>query len=704
MGKSKERAEVDLEGQNRPLQMGRVRFGIIYGGKGWMSFCPMMRLEWQPLPTQTIKTIMELKGEECVRKVADAGFNLVWALFSWGGGPTEERGAREEAKNFVKLCHQYGVKVLPYLQLGNVHWQTFFREFPEAPGWISKDPQGKPVNYNNTNYWFRYHMCLNTPNWVKYLESVIREILLDADADGICIDNIPNPPNTCYCDICKARFMEYIRSKYPLPELVKEFSLESFDEIEPPTKFVGDLATRPMQTLLDTNDKITRQWINFKADCLTKVLMRLADYARSLKPGAIVTGNTWTIALENKVANYPMDMPAIGKIFDMLYLEGMTYPRVEFLLGEPYMLSSIRDYKFGLACAKGKPVMIEPLLPRRVGTPQLYETPSPSQAKLVIAEGLACGGYGVVAISHEDTVITTEGTSDVLEAIKSYNRWMMRHEDCFVDVKSGANVAVLRSLSTLTWDWENATGHLTDFEQVLIQTQIPYDVILEGDLEEELRNYDVLILPNVTCLSDKNFKIIKSFVREGKGLVATCDSLRYDESFKLREKDVWREMLGDFHQEEAKVKATYGEGRVVFYPKMPGASRLVSFGFLTGNTYLPRFPRLLDNWEDIVDSVRWAAGKLLVKVGGPKTLFIHLWRQEDPKRYLLHLVNYRQRPVKNIDVKVRTLLEPAELSLLSPDLDEPLLLEGNWDGEYLTFRIPELKVYDLVCVGLRAQK
>jgi len=679
---------------------GKIRFSILFGGKGWLTFWPIMRPEWEPFPEEVI---MELKKEKCVRKLADAGVNLIWTDFSCGRGPAEEREAREEAKGFVKLCHRYGIGVLLYLQLGNVHWGPFYKEFPEAPDWIARDPQGRPVYYNNGNYWFRYHMCLNNPNWVKYLKDVIREILVDAAADGICIDNIFIPPDTCYCPLCKRKFIDYLKDKYSPSKLTQELGFESFDEIEPPAKFVGSLERRYMQTFPDTKDKLTREWIRFKADYLTDLLKKLADHARSLKSDAIVTGNTWSIALENKIANCSIDLPAIEKIFDMLYVEGIVYPRVEFLLGSSYMISSIREYKFGLACAKDKPVVVEPTLPRRGRTPQVYVTPSPSQAKLVIAEGLACGGYGVVAFSHEDTIITTEETSDVLEAVSSYNRWMKDHQDLFTDIESAANVALLRSLSSLTWDWEDAAPSLTDMEQILIQAHIPYDVILEENLKEELKNYDLLILPNVTCLSDENIGVIKTFVKKGKGLLATEDSLRYDENFQPRKKDPWREMLGDFSRKEGVIKATYKKGKVVFCPRRPSSTKMLNFGYVTGNWYLLEFPKLPDRWEEMVENIKWAAGELPLEIKGPKTVFVHLWRQQEPQRYLLHLVNYRQQnPVRDIDVKMRIPdgLKPTGVSLLSPDLAGPLSLQGDYDGKHLSFHIPRLEIYDVVLIDL----
>jgi len=129
---------------------------------------------------------------------------------------------------------------------------------------------------------------------------------------------------------------------------------------------------------------------------------------------------------------------------------------------------------------------------------------------------------------------------------------MERNERLFFDQKSVHHIALLCSEQTGLYyakkeyypfneqpifinysDQEVGQWHNNYFEgafAALIHSHQQFDVILDEDLTtEKLQNFDVLILPNSACLSERQAEAIKRFVQNGGGLIASYETSLYDE-------------------------------------------------------------------------------------------------------------------------------------------------------------------------------
>jgi hypothetical protein len=77
---------------------------------------------------------------------------------------------------------------------------------------------------------------------------------------------------------------------------------------------------------------------------------------------------------------------------------------------------------------------------------------------------------------------------------------------------------------------ERFLAHALGVFRVGCEEHLPITLITDLDLRgERLEPYKVLILPNAAALSDDQVKTIRDFVRNGGGLVATCESSLFDE-------------------------------------------------------------------------------------------------------------------------------------------------------------------------------
>lgn len=77
---------------------------------------------------------------------------------------------------------------------------------------------------------------------------------------------------------------------------------------------------------------------------------------------------------------------------------------------------------------------------------------------------------------------------------------------------------------------ERFLSHALGVFRVGWEEHLPITLITDMDLRpERLKPYKVLILPNAAALSDQQVKTIREFVRNGGGLVATCETSLFDE-------------------------------------------------------------------------------------------------------------------------------------------------------------------------------
>jgi hypothetical protein len=112
-------------------------------------------------------------------------------------------------------------------------------------------------------------------------------------------------------------------------------------------------------------------------------------------------------------------------------------------------------------------------------------------------------------------------------------------------MRSQATVAIYHSRASQTY----AAATATRTEQatccraayrVLLESRIPFDFVSDrrmqdADVAEQLARYDVIVLPNVACLSNAEAAALDAFVERGGTLIATGETALYDERGERRE-------------------------------------------------------------------------------------------------------------------------------------------------------------------------
>lgn len=113
--------------------------------------------------------------------------------------------------------------------------------------------------------------------------------------------------------------------------------------------------------------------------------------------------------------------------------------------------------------------------------------------------------------------------------------WQAANNAHFYNKHSLANVALVVSpLSNRVYKAPAGTDTMDSFQgayKALAEARIPFDIVLDSNLDATaIKRYDVLILPNIGLMSDRQAAQIKAFVARGGSLLTTFETGLYDEA------------------------------------------------------------------------------------------------------------------------------------------------------------------------------
>jgi len=626
--------------------------------------------------------------EGTVENLKKLGVTLAIVYFYKGFGLVAEQGCFSDAKKLAGLCHKFGINVGVYVG-STICYEAFLLETPEAADWFVPDYLGKPVTYPHQEW--RKRVYFMHPGYREYMKRVLRIAVQEVKADLIHFDNtsMQAEPAIFQHPLAVKDFRRFLASKYSSEELKNRLGFQD-------PKFV--LPPRCDWELSTIEDPLFQEWADFRCQSLSCYYQEMAEFIHGLNPAVAVANN-----------------PASGLSGNNTYwLQGVDYPR---LLGhtqavwseegndatvtpEGVLVSKIRTYKMAVG------------LNNRIFTyvTNLYVGPSSSEAqmKLEMAEAMA---YNRQCLGMVGGIRSVQRLS---EGAKRYIRFFSRNFRLFQNMESAADVAVLHSFATLAFNSDRPYQSTWLFEQALIQAKIPFDIIFDQHLKD-LSKYRILVLADQECLSNEQLDLIRGYVKNGGGLVATeCTSL-YTEGRVLRPNfglaDLFKTkssmfldngiavlLEGDRTQSiSGPIRNSVQRGRVVYIPHVKP-----SIEKPTGLPMSSRYWKLPLNWQELVDAVRWASGdQLSLEVKAPLTVATNLSILRSSGAFLVHLVNYDVEGMPKVENVEVSLLVPGsekmnQISVFSPDTDEVQPLPPITRSGRLGFVVPSLNTYSVV--------
>ncbi len=272
-----------------------------------------------------------------------------------------------------------------------------------------------------------------------------------------------------------------------------------------------------------------------------------------------------------------------------------------------------------------------------------------------------------------------------------------------------ADAAVLRSFASTQFNPSVSNYNTLLFEQTLIQTKIPFGIIFDKQLAD-LHKYKVLVLAEQDALSDQQLGLIRKFVENGGGLVATGRTSMLTDWRKKRNRFGLSDLFGVATPpaedgSNVPVERTFGKGRVAYIPRIEAemAAPAAQMNYTVRNAYW----KLPKNYRQLADAVQWAAGgPLSATVDAPLWVTTEVAEQEGSRTRLLHLVNFKyQETLRDIPVRMRI---PAgmrlrEVTLKSPEEAAAQSLKVSVTENIASVRVPRLNVYGLVLFHLEAK-
>jgi len=628
-------------------------------------------------------------NEETIKKWKEAGCNLIIRNLYKGAGLQAEAADIEAARKFSQLAHRHGIKVGGYVG-SSLLYETLFLEEPGARDWKQVDEWGRPIYYTQDQT-FRYMACRNNPGYMAHIRKVLRLGVEDVKFDLIHFDQLrwPEEPRTCRCKYCAEEFRKFLRNRYTDPQLKLRFGFVTLAGIIPPPYNLLD----PPIRLEELRNPLMQEWACFRATSLAQRWRELVGYIRELNPEVAVQGNATMYLHTNAGFSHGVDPSLLFDHGDYLRTEERN--QAEWT-ADGRLISLIRPYKAARVMGKAMHVWQASKSPmdwQARSRPEKWQSP----VELRLAEAMA----------YNDMMLGSfRNLGDVTAGARRYISFFHAHKAELRNTVSVADVAILRSFPSIEFNPAESLFSTVLFEQSLIQGKIPFHIIFDRHLKD-LGKYKVLVLANQDALSDEQLHQIRSFVEKGGGLVATEQTSLLTDWRRRRLKFGLTDLFGIDQPPSPKeasqsLHREHGKGRVVYVPRIEAAVKAppAQMNYDVDNKYW----KLPKNHRELLDAVRWAAGgELAAELEAPDWVTMELARQRDTNLLLLHLVNYKtSEPVADIGVRVRIPrgMKVRDAVMETPDGGGRQSLDVAMQGQTATFRVPQLKTYDLILLQL----
>lgn len=512
------------------------------------------------------------------------------------------------------------------------------------PDWIAIEADGQP-----RRHWASREMwvtCGLGPYNFDFMTQVKREIMSLYKVDGIFI-NRWDGSGMCYCEHCKKNFKEAAGLELPRT-----------NNLQDPARKAYTLWRQ--QRLFD--------------------LWQLWDReVRAINPDSCVIPNT------GGGAGSSLDMQRIGELAPTLIADRQARRGV----AAPW--ANGKNAKEFRATMGRKPIVGI----FSVGLEEPYRwkdsVQNPAEFQLWAADGVA-NDLRPWFTKFAGVIRDPRWLDPVAEIYQRYAKWekYLRNEQPL------ARVAIVYSQQSAWFHGGPVNDHIDGWYQALIEARIPFELVHDRLLDlDYIKQFKTLILPNITCLSDKQCDQLRAALQNGISLIATHETSLYDEEGRKRKNfglaDVFavdyagrtiERMQNAYLRLEEKheiLRGLEGAPRIIHgvsrvelkqrgpfiipltlipsYPDLPmekvfprdertdigqlflsqkGAGRVVYFPWDIDRTYWEVL--CVDHFKLLRNAVEWATNEPQpVTVAGPGILDVTLWRQKNSMT--VHLVN-----------------------------------------------------------------
>src|ERR1700722_7518580 len=620
--------------------------------------------------------------EKAAKEMRDIGVTAMIVGINEGYGLTVEGKFTETFKTAAAMWRRYGIRVGAYVG-STLHYETLLVEKPEAEEWLVPVFLGQPGIYDHrTDRRWPYFMH---PGFREYTKRGLKIAIEDVKVDLFSFDHtsMQAEPRMFFHPLAIEDFRNYLRTKYTAQELLPWLGTSDLRYVVPPN------FDWPQSAI---EDRMFQEWMDFRCQMLARYYEEMATFIHDLNPAvAIITNPHTGLSGYNTAWDQGVDYPRLIPHMQAAWSEESNYPDVT---AEGILISEIRT--FLMANIFGARTLTY------TGIPGIGLLPDENHIKLQMSQSMA---YGRQCLGEIGTVYDLH---KLPEGAHKYIQYFHNKFELYRDVESAADVAILHSYASLAYNNDRPYQRTRLFEQALIQSQIPFDIIFDEHLKD-LSKYRVLVLADQECIDEKQCDLVRLFVQGGGGVVATeftslftnrhvrRPDFQLADLFKVKAPEfvLW---VDDQPLSISPVRNQIGPGRVIYVAEVKPAIVKPS-----GKPMTSEYWKLPVNRDELVDAVRWASGgRLTLEVhGAPLTVTVNLLRQRSSGALQVHCVNFDMGgnpEVENIKVSVRLPegKSTPQVRVHSPDQSEtqsitPVIRDGTLECE-----LPRLQFYSLL--------
>lgn len=368
----------------------------------------------------------------------------------------------------IERLHEKGIRVIGRFDFSKLNESLAAKK----PGWLYKSVKGESVNYNG-----QVHTCVNGGYQQEYSLKIIEEALTLFPLDGVFFNMIGyqvrdysnNYHGICQSDACRERFR----------------------------KWSGGLDLPKTE---DYDDPVFRKYSQFKSETSNELFFRIHDLIRSF--GEHLAINTYTHA----GTDFYRRESGSEMFTNRVDWEYHSAHNVKSVLG------SWKDKKVSNAAV------------HFIDYPARHSSVSPWLTEQRLIQNLLYGaGVDFYCIGRLDNL----EDRTVLLNVKNAFQFHRENEKYMIGIDSGNKALLLH-------DGQSENEYRGLFE-LLAENHILFDVrehwrITGEDLSRELEEYELVILPEISRLSDADCERLDKYVEHGGKLLATGFISTRDES------------------------------------------------------------------------------------------------------------------------------------------------------------------------------
>ena len=414
------------------------------------------------------------------------------------GRPGRFLGSQDILKSLVKECHENQLRIIVRVDFRGVEKERY----EQKPHWFGQNEDGSPLMGWNDRI---YRPCYTSFYGSGHAEEFIRKLLQEYDVDGVWENCVIFGYGPCYCPSCRESFRAYSGREIPSGA---DYASGEFREYR---EWKSIHARQHM-------DRMRRTVKSFGEDkAYVSEIFGMYHVSTSLTSG--------------------IDLYDAKDKFDFLvsplFLDGSAQPEKKY---EDYshaasgirFLKAIAPEKQSVALSGGN------------GTKWRYVTAPRLENRIWLWEAVSAGGnlwnnyfngqYPGNAVDRRNAGGEKEIYHYLKENAPFLNGQIPEGETGIFYSRATRDVWGKDSMA------EDEYGtFLRGVERVLFDCHIPYRFVPDLDFsDEKLKGLKVLLLPNAACLSEEHMEVIRHFVENGGGLVASFRTSLYDEKGRRR--------------------------------------------------------------------------------------------------------------------------------------------------------------------------